>query len=164
MSKPKNDGPTLNEAKNARERLKPLRKMLDDIDVAVDYALAHERETDSRKTQNAGLRQEMEGLQKERNALEAEVKQTAEAHAVRMKEEQAAFQRERDEHKKTLAGLQEAIAKHTKQAAEQQTQLEAEHKARTAEYRATIKDLEEQIGKLTGVIETMRRQVQPLLR
>ena len=165
MSPTKPDpAPTLNEAKNARERLKPLRRLLDDIDTAVDYALSQERETDARKGQIVGLRQEIEGLQKERDALDAEVKKTGEAHAQRVKEQQAAYDRERDEQKRVLAALQETVSRETELWAERQAQLEAEHKEQVTKYRATIKDLEDQVGKLTVMMDKLRRDVAPLLR
>jgi chromosome segregation ATPase len=154
----------LSEALQARERLKPLRRILDDLDGALDFAHGFDARIPELTAQKLNLEAAIAGLQVQHAEVKAAVEKESSDHVQRLADNQARFEVERDRLRIALAELTATVQAETARAEAKKAELEEEHLARKALLQETIHDLEEHVGKLTATLEGFRRDVAPLVR
>lgn len=155
---------SLNEAKEVQQHLKPLRRVLDNLDKAISFAESVEQGAAENRGAVEAVTREVGELKRERDALKANVEAEASAHTTRVRQNQEDYERERDRTRVALAEAHQSMAQEQAKAAEKIKALDAEYNAKAADYRASIRDLEEQVGKLTAALDSLRRDVAHLVR
>lgn len=146
------------------ERLKPVQRLLDDLRAAVEF----QEGADAAKVQGdqtiKALEKEIAALQKDRDAVAGRAADEATAHEQRVRDNQAAYERDRDRLNTELATLANRVTIETARWEAKAAELEADYKAKETAARATVEGLEAEAERLRTVIEGFKRDAAPLLR
>lgn len=145
------------------ERLKPVKRMLEDLETAESLVEQTKQEAEYRQSVLKSVREELEELQAKRQSLIETVAAYDKKYTERVAEAEKDFAGLKAGHEAVLSALQETVTQETELWAAREAELKAKHDKTAAERQALVADLTEQIGKLTGALEAYKRDVTPVL-
>ena len=152
----------VNEARQARERLKPIRRILDDLDGVIDFASHAESDFETLNAQIPKLKAERDKAAKELEAKRNELKTAVMAHAKQTRDMQQSYSDQVGAKEKELSELNAEILAVEKEHKKRMAEMEAEYKDRLNALKNVVADLEAKRDSLIADIQARKERVMAL--
>ena len=152
----------VNEAKQARERLKPIRRILDDLDGVIDFAAHAESDYETLNAQIPKLKAERDKAVKDLEAKRNELKTAVMAHAKQTTDMQKSYSDQVGQKEKELSDLNAEILASEKEHKKRMAEMEAEYKDRATALKKVVADLEAKRDSLIADIQARKERVMAL--
>jgi len=152
----------LNEARQARERLKPFVRILDDLDASIDFASHVESDYSSLSGEIPKLRAERDKIEKELPAMRAAMKDAANAYAKQTDDLQKSHNEQTGKREKELNDLSARLLSAENGHKKRMAEMESEYRTRVDALKKVVADLEAKRDSLIADVQARKERVMAL--